>query len=145
MHINAAGLALIKQYEGFSKAPYRCPAGLWTIGYGHTGGVHEHTTSISETQASELLARDVREAEVAVSELIEIDVNENQFSALVSLLFNIGRTNFAHSTLLKKLNAEEIEQAADEFLRWIYASGTPLQGLKNRRIAERELFLTEAS
>ncbi len=141
MQINTAGLSLIKQYEGFSKTPYRCPAGLWTIGYGHTSGVHEHTAAITEAEALELLRRDVRAAEQAVCELLTVEVNENQFAALVSFTFNVGHTNFAHSTLLARVNAEEFDAAATQFLRWVYAGGVPLQGLKNRRMAERQLFL----
>jgi lysozyme len=141
MQINPAGLSLIKQYEGFSKTPYRCPAGLWTIGYGHTAGVHEHTAAITEAEALELLRRDVRTAEQAVHELLAVEVNENQFSALVSFTFNVGRANLAHSTLLARVNAEEFDAAANQFLRWVYAGGVPLQGLKNRRMAERQLFL----
>lgn len=142
MQINAAGLSLIKQFEGFSKTPYRCPAGIWTIGYGHTGGVHEYTTAITKEEAEALLARDVRAAETEVSTLVTVPLHENQFSALTSFLFNVGRANVAASTLLVRVNAGEMQLAANEFLRWIYASGVPLTGLKNRRMAERQLFLS---
>lgn len=141
MQINAAGLSLIKQSEGCSKTPYRCPAGIWTIGYGHTSGVHEHTPPITEAEAEALLVRDLRGAEQAVNACVHVPLNANQFAALVSFVFNVGSANFAHSRLLKHMNAGEMDTAADEFLRWVYAKGVPLAGLKTRRMAERALFL----
>lgn len=145
--LNDEGLAIIKAHEGISLTPYLCPAGKWTIGYGHTSGVNEKTPPITTSQACELLLRDVRAAEGAVSRLVSAALNDNQFSALVSFVFNLGEGNFAKSTLLRRLNGGMSQEAADEFRKWVYgrdpSTGLPkkLPGLKSRRDAERALFL----
>lgn len=142
MQLSDTGLELIKRFEGFSSAPYLCPAGVWTIGYGRTEGIHANTPPISEQVAEIYLREDVYEAENAVLDLVNIPLTQSQFDALVCLTFNIGAGHFKRSTLLKKLNGSDVESAANEFLRWIYASGKKLKGLEKRRKAERELFLT---
>ncbi len=138
-HVSAA--ALIKRFEGFSCTPYRCPAGVWTIGYGHTAGVHAHTAPITEEEAEALLLRDMRGAEQVVDTWVKTPLNAHEKAALVSFVFNVGRAHFISSTLLTRLNAGEKAHAADELLRWVYASGAPLEGLKTRRMAERQIFL----
>lgn len=143
MKINQRGIDLIKQFEGFSAAPYVCPGGKLTIGYGHTATVTEQTPAISEQQAEYLLLSDVSAAENAVLQMVDVPMNDNQFSALVSFVFNIGASAFARSTLLKKLNESDYESAAGQFERWAYAKGKKLEGLVRRRAAERELFEDE--
>lgn len=135
------GLELIKHFEGLRLAAYKCSAGVWTIGYGHTGGVNPGDI-IDEITAESLLRKDVAVSESAVSRLVSVPLNQHQFDALVSFVFNLGAGNFRTSTLLKKLNAGDYSGAADEFSRWINAGGKPLPGLARRREAERLLFLT---
>lgn len=138
--ITEEGLDLIKQFEGLRLEAYQCSAGVWTIGYGHTLGVQEGDT-ISEVDADDFLAEDIGWAESEISRGVRVPISDNQFSALVSLVFNIGKGAFRASTLLKKLNDGEYDEAADEFLRWNKVHGKTLAGLTRRREAERELFL----
>jgi GH24 family phage-related lysozyme (muramidase) len=139
--INQRGLALIKEFEGCQLEAYLCPAGVWTIGYGHTLSA-AHGMSIDETKAEALLREDLQEAEEAVDRLVTVPINENQFSALVSFAFNVGAGALQESTLLSLLNAgAEVETIAAQFLRWNKAGDEELAGLTRRRHAERALFL----
>lgn len=134
---------LIKQFEGKSLEAYLCSAGRFTIGYGHTGpGVHGGM-KITEEEAERLLSEDIANAEVAVNALVapEIDLTQNQFDALVSFTFNVGKGNLRASTLLRMVNDEEFYGAGDQFLRWVYAGDRVVEGLRRRRQAERQLFL----
>lgn len=166
--INAAGLNLIKQFEGLVDGdpntpgydPYLDPVGIWTIGYGHairnaSGHFIKGTANreraqaiypngLSKEEVDALLAEDVAKRERSVARMTEgVKLNSNQFSALVSFVFNIGETNFLESTMLRKLRAGDFEGAAAEFPRWKYADGKELEGLVRRREAERQLFLKE--
>lgn len=119
---------------------YKCPAGVWTIGYGHTHGVTEGLT-ITEQIADELLKEDLKDFEKCINDL-HINLRQNQFDALVALVFNIGTGRFQSSTLRKKLAANATDQTiAKEFKKWVYAGGKVLQGLINRRNEEAELWL----
>lgn len=144
--ISENGLSMIASFESFEPKAYYCPAGVLTIGYGHTGTnaqgqeLQEGDT-VSHEQAMRLLYEDVLWAEDAVNEQ-RLHLTQNQFDALVSFVFNVGATAFAHSTLLKKLKSCDFEDAADEFLRWNKAGGKVLRGLTARREAERDLFLS---
>jgi lysozyme len=142
MTINQDGLELIKSFEGLYLDAYLDPVDIWTIGYGHTEGVYEGMT-ITEAQAEDLLREDLAEFEAAVSEAVQVDLNENQFSALVSFTFNLGPENIFDSTLLKLLNQGDFQGAADQFLIWNKAGSQELEGLTRRRKAERALFLGE--
>lgn len=150
MIISDAGKELIMRFEGCSLKPYKCPAGKWTIGYGHTdphGYVEklaQQQGSITQHQAEEILALDLSKFEDAVRELCPT-ANANQHSAMVCLAFNIGITRFSNSTLRRKFNAGDIQGAADEFPKWCSAGGVQLPGLVKRRAAERALFLTAVS
>lgn len=143
MQISQKGLDLVKRYEGLILEAYKCPAGVWTIGYGHTHQVKRDDV-INETMALEFLKQDIRHAQKAVSNLVTVELMQNQIDALVSFVFNIGVTNFKKSTLLKMLNAGNFNAATNQFSRWNKArvSGklTPLAGLTNRRAHEAELF-----
>lgn len=140
-HINEKGLALVKDFEGCDLEAYLCPAGIWTIGYGHTLST-EPGMSIDETEAESLLREDLRKAEEAVDQLVTVPINDNQFSALVSFTFNIGAGALQESTLLSLLNAgARSEIVANQLLRWNKAGGEALPGLTRRRQAERALFL----
>jgi lysozyme len=138
--VNAAGIRLIKEFEGLRLQSYRCPAGVWTIGYGHTATAKPGQT-ITEAEADRLLRQDLALFEECVRSAVRIPVTQNQFSALVSLAFNIGCGALQGSTLIRLLNANKVQEAAQEFLRWVNANGKPLPGLVRRRQAERTLFL----
>lgn len=139
MQISKAGLDLIKQFEGLYLKAYRCPAGVPTIGYGHTAGVAMGQT-ITQQQADDYLRRDVRQFERAVARLVTVPLTQGQFDALVSFAFNLGEGALAQSTLLRMLNAGDYAGAAAQFDRWNKAGGRVLPGLVRRRAAERALF-----
>lgn len=138
-HINAAGLLLIKQHEGLRREAYLCPAGVLTIGYGHTRDVHPNDR-IFEGEAEVLLQEDVAVFEKAVSALVRVPLNANQFSALVCFCFNVGMSGFARSTLLSLLNRGWYAQVPAQLLRWTKAGGREVPGLLNRRRDEMALW-----
>lgn len=142
MHINDEGLQIIKDSEGLRLKAYRDSGGVLTIGYGHTSaaGAPAVTTGmrITAEEANEILRRDVMVAEDDVRALVKVPLNENQFSALTSFLFNLGREQVQSSTLIRKLNAGA--DPAAEFDRWVYDDGVKLNGLVKRRAKERALF-----
>lgn len=143
MRTGSAGIALIKRFEGCRLQAYPDPATGGepiTIGVGHTGGVKLGDT-ITQEEADELLHGDLIHAEDDIARLVKAPLNQNEYDALVSLVFNIGGTNFAMSTLLKHLNAWRYDDAANQFLVWNKAAGKVMQGLIRRREAERKLFL----
>ncbi|MBD2105968.1 lysozyme [Nodosilinea sp. FACHB-13] len=148
--INAAGLAIIKGFEGLSLSAYPDPGTggePWTIGYGHTSSagapqVYRGLT-ITRAEAEEILKRDLKKYEKAVSDAVTRTLTSDQFSALVSFTFNVGPSNLQSSTLLKKLNAGDMAGASEEFAKWIYAGGNVMPGLQRRRKAERALFRSE--
>ena len=135
------GIDLIKQFEGLRLTAYKCAAGVWTIGYGHTAGVREGQT-ITEEEAENLLRYDLQTFEVGVSQVVKVFLHQHQFDALVSFAFNVGLTAFRQSTLLCRLNGgESAERVAAEFLRWNKAGGKVVEGLTRRRERESEIFL----
>ena len=124
-----------------------CPALHWTIGYGAIWGldgkrVTEDHPDIDEEQANQLLKRDVRNSEVAVLRQIKVTLDDGQFDALCSFVFNLGSGSLQSSTLKRKINRGDYIGAADEFPRWVYAGGRKLKGLIKRRNHERLMFLT---
>lgn len=143
------GIELIKEFEGLRTTAYKCPAGVWTIGYGHTGAVDgKPITSgmkITAAKATELLRGDLAKFEAAVNSYVKATLTQNMFDALVSFSFNVGAGALKTSTLLRKLNAGDYDGAADEFLKWNKAGGVVLNGLVRRRKAERTLFLNGAA
>lgn len=141
MRTSQAGINLIKQFESLRLEAYRCPADIWTIGYGHTAGVRRGDR-IDEQKAEQLLAEDLRQFEAVVSRECP-GVNQNQFDALVSFTFNLGTRNFMKSTLLKcvKANPQSVN-IRDEFSRWNKAKGMVLSGLIRRRKAEADLYFS---
>ena len=140
MNISETGIQLIKKFEGCSLKAYKCPAGIWTIGYGHTSGVKEGQT-ITKKEAEAYLKQDLTTFETFVTNLVTVAINQNQFDALVSFCYNLGPGNLRSSTLLKRINAGDFNGAAEQFDRWIYAGGRKLSGLVKRRAAEKTLFL----
>lgn len=140
MEISNEGLELIKEAEGLRLKAYKCPAGVWTIGYGHTGGVRAGQT-ITLAKAEELLRCDVEWAERAVNDT-RVPLRQTQFDALVSLVFNIGAGAFAKSSLRRKLVAGAADKVvASEFLKWKYSRGQILPALLKRRQKEAALFM----
>lgn len=156
---------LIKKYEGTGKAdpktgdllPYLDPVGIWTIGWGHAirhdgrflRGQADgllvrslYPTGLTVQQATALLDSDLVETGTEVLAAVVVELNDNQFGALVSFTFNLGIGNLKQSTLLKRLNAGDYAAAADEFSKWVKAGGKTLPGLVERRKAEAELFST---
>jgi lysozyme len=142
-HINEQGLDLIKRFEGFYAKPYICPAGYWTIGYGHL--CDKNHSPISKEQAEEYLKKDLAIAEngiLAYSPTAMADLTDNQFSALVSFAFNLGIGAYRSSTLRKKINAKEFDEVPNQLRRWVFANGRKLTGLALRRNAEAALFMS---
>lgn len=142
MKTSEKGINFIKSFEAFKERPYLCPAGVWTIGYGHVIGQNEHFDEISENYAHSMLAYDLKFAESAVSRNIDIELSQNEFDALVSFAFNLGSGALQRSTLRQKINygiaGEDIYK---EFMKWVYAAGRKLVGLVRRRSAEAEMYL----
>lgn len=140
--INAAGLALIKSFEGCELHEYVDAVGVPTIGYGHTGpDVHPGETE-TQAQADATLQHDLAEFEQGVNGCVSRNLTSNQFSALVSFAYNVGLGSLTDSTLLRKVNAGDFAGAADEFGKWVHGNGNQvLPGLVRRRAAERALFL----
>lgn len=139
--INSLGLQIIKSYEGFSSKLYICPSGYKTIGYGHKLLKEEDYKSISKDFADELLKKDLLIAENAVARLIYQDLSDNQFSSLVSFVFNLGSGAFQRSALRQKINYDDnLNDICHEFLRWCYCNGKFSKGLYNRRVTESQLY-----
>lgn len=152
MTINQAALDLIKVSEGWVDHWYPDPGTggePWTCCYGHTSAAGPprytagQTFTIAEGEA--ILRQDLAGTEATVKQLVKTPLNENEYGALVSFVFNIGGGNFAGSTMLRLLNVGELSQAAGEFGRWTHAAGKVLPGLVTRRAAEMKLFLTPTS
>lgn len=140
--INAAGIALIKEFEGLRLEAYKDPVGIWTIGYGSTNNpLAIPGSKITEAQAETLLRDDLDRFERAVSAMAPV-ATDNQFAAMVSLAFNVGEGEggFKTSTLRRKHNEGDYEGAANEFQRWNKAGGKVLGGLTRRRAAEAALY-----
>lgn len=140
MNTSQEGLALIRKYEGLELKAYRCPAGVWTIGYGHTKGVSPKQV-IDQNEANWLLANDVQGYEAAVNELVTVPLLQREFDALVSFTFNLGAGSLRQSTLLRRLNAGEDKATVfrEELPRWNKGPNGPLLGLTYRRNAEVNL------
>jgi len=142
--INQAGLNLIKEFEGFRAYFYGDPVGIRTIGYGHAchandcSQIHE---PISEAEGEALLKSDLVSRQDCVQNEVSF-VNDNQFAALTSFVFNLGCGAFQGSTLLTYVRAQNYGAAAEEFGKWVYAGGKILDGLVRRRAAEKNLFLS---
>jgi GH24 family phage-related lysozyme (muramidase) len=140
------GIELLKRFEGLELEAYQDIAGIWTIGYGHTGDDVQPGMKLSEREAEELLRRDLKPREQAVSSAVKVSLNQNEFDALVSFVYNVGAAAFRGSTALKRLNRGDRVGAADALTWWNKATvGGVLRevlGLTRRRAAEKALFLT---
>lgn len=143
MRTSQAGLDLIKEFEGFSPEPYDDVGGLSTIGYGHLIKRGEHFDRITREEGEHILSLDVQFAENCIEQHVEPDLEQYEFDALVSFIFNLGCANFARSTLRKMINAENFANASNEFPKWNRVNGRVVRGLVRRRAAERALFRGE--
>ena len=143
MKISDKGIEFLIKEEGEVLHAYRCAAGVWTIGVGHTGGVTPNM-KITKEQSRQLLKSDLCRFEKAVSETIKHELLQHQFDALVSFSFNVGTQAFINSTLAKKINANAPwNEVRAEFLRWNKAGGKVLAALTSRRKREAKLFYGE--
>lgn len=146
MKTSDKGLALIKQFEGFSARPYLCPAGVPTIGYGATyypdgRRVTMQDKPVSEADASVMLRAMLASYEAGIARYVQVPLTQGQYDALVSFAYNLGLSALKSSTLLRLLNLRDYAGAAAQFARWNRAGGKVLPGLTRRREAERVMFL----
>ena len=141
MKTSEKGKALIREFESLRLEAYRCPAGVLTIGYGHTAGVKEGDR-IDKRCAEYFLDKDLEDVEAVINRECP-GVNQNQFDALASFVFNLGVKKFLPSTLLKCVKANPGNpNIRGEFLRWVKAGGVTLSGLMRRRRREAELYFS---
>ena len=145
MHVSPSGVDLICNFEGLRLKAYDDGVGVWTIGYGTTKYPNGIRVKKGDTctldQAKAYMQNDLKAFEQTVNSAVKVPVSQNQFDALVSLAYNIGSTAFKNSTLVKRLNEGNYKAAANQFDVWVNAGGKRMQGLVNRRAAERTLFL----
>lgn len=142
MIISQKGLDLIKKFEGFSNKEYICPAGKATIGYGHVILASESFQEpMTRLEAENLLKKDLEPRQKSLNGFLKVNLSQNQFDALMSLIYNIGTGNFQKSTLLKFVNDRLFDKVPDQFRRWSYVNGKVSKGLLNRREEEIKLWL----
>lgn len=147
MRLSDKGIQFLKQREGEVLHVYKDSRGLWTVGVGHLLTAEDKKlwtlgSKITQDESTKLLRSDLESREQFLTALIKVPVTQNQFDAMLSLLFNIGNKAFAGSTLLKRLNAGDYAGAADAFMSWTKA-GSDKNILRPRRELERKLFLTK--
>lgn len=156
MKVSQKCIAQIKQDEGVRSRPYQCPALLWTIGVGHVIDPQHAKVPLadrkqlpipagwdrvlSNDEIDDILRKDLARFEAGVLRLIKVPLTQGQFDALVSFSFNVGLGNLQNSTLRMKVNREDYEGAAEQFLVWTKAGGRVLPGLVKRRTHEKEMF-----
>ena len=144
MRMTEDGLALIKRFEGFRAEAYRCPAGVWTVGSGHTSAAGPPAVTggmtITRADAERILRRDVEEFARDVAASLSISLDDRQFSALVSFAYNVGITNFRKSSVRACVNGGDLAGVPQRLALWNKARGRVLPGLVKRRAAEAELF-----
>ena len=139
MKTGTKGLDLIKFFEGLELEAYRCAAGVWTIGYGHTKGV-ERGMKIDANTANKMLSEELTEYENYINSYVTVELNQDQFDAMVSWVYNLGGGNLKASTLLQVLNDGDYDGVPAQMMRWNKAGGRVLEGLTKRRQAEADLF-----
>ena len=135
-----AGLAITESFEGLRLTAYQDVAGVWTIGYGHTGAEVHAGLTITQPEADRLLRADLASAEACVNRAVTAALTLEQFDALVDFCFNAGRGSFLGSSLLRKLNEGDAAGAAAQFGLWVHAGGEVVEGLVRRRKAEAAMF-----
>lgn len=138
-YCNERGVQLLRDFEGLRLTAYKCPAGFWTVGYGHTLSARAGQ-KITRAEAELLLGQDLQRFEQGITRLVTVPLTSNQFSALVCFTFNIGLTAFENSTLRRLLNRCWYSQVPTQMRRWDKANGKVLPGLARRRLAEAALW-----
>jgi len=132
--------ALLKKFEGCKLKAYYCPAGVCTIGYGHTSAAGAPQVvdgmTITQADAEDILKRDIVKYEIAVMDLVKVKLTQNQFDVLVDFAYNAGVGNLKSSTMLKKINSGNLDMVPDELMKWTKGGGKVLPGLVRRRQAE---------
>lgn len=149
MRLNENGLALLRSFEGFRAEAYKDSAGVWTIGYGHTGragppSVHAHSR-MGEPEARALLALEAEAFAAMLRRHLRRELSDDQFSALVCFAYNVGEANLAKSSVLKAANAGDDAAVARRLGLWVKAGGKPMAGLVRRRAAEAALYLSASA
>jgi len=139
MNISQEGISLIKKFEGCELEAYKCAAGVWTIGYGHTKNVKENDV-ITKEEAESMLVHELQEYCNDVDIAVKVDLKQNEFDALVSWTYNLGPTNLNSSTMLRVLNEGKHDDVPTQIKRWNKAGGEVLKGLIRRRNAEALMF-----
>ena len=144
MKTSSAGIKHIREFEGERLKAYKCSAGVWTIGVGHTSAAGSPSVTegmtITAAESSTILARDLAAFELGVDRMLEVEVTQAQFDVLVSFAFNCGLGALKKSTLLKRVNEGKHDAIPAELMKWTKAGGKELRGLVLRRTAERKLF-----
>lgn len=147
MQVTEEGLALIRRFEGFRARAYRCPAGVWTIGFGHTAQAGPPAVTpgmvLGEAEAERILRDDVQRFADEVAPLLAREVSAAQFSALVSFAYNVGVAGFRSSSVLKAVNAGRLDEVPARLRLWVKGGGRVLPGLERRRAAEAEIFMSD--
>lgn len=132
----------VAEQEGFEAMAYKCPAGRWTIGFGHARNVHEGDV-ITRREAYELLARDLIRTQEELATLIHIDINENQFIALMSFVYNFGLTKCRTYRLFGMINRGETENIKEWWPKYCDPKNKKItKGLRDRRMRELNLFFS---
>jgi lysozyme len=146
VNVSKAGIALIKHHEGVRSKPYRCPAGLWTVGVGHLIGDGKqlpdaYNKTFTSTEVDGILKADLRRFELGVNKLLpNVPLKQNEFDALVSFCFNLGLGCFQRSTIRQALLRGNKEKAMESLVKYCRAGGKILKGLQTRRLDEKTLF-----
>ena len=143
--LSEAGLALTRRFEGLRLQAYQDSAGVWTIGYGHTGPEVKPGQRISELEAEALLRADMTAAVKCANRAVEVEISQAQFDALADFCFNVGRGAFLQSSLLRYVNQENFQAVVVQFGNWVYAGGMRVEGLARRRAAEAAMFQGDAA
>jgi lysozyme len=142
--ITQLGVDFIARSEGLKLKAYKCPAGVWTIGYGHTSAMGAPEVYpgmvITVEQAADILQDDIERVEAILRRHIKVPLTQSQYAALVSFVFNIGGPKFAKSTLLRLLNKRDYDSVPAQLLRWTHSNGAVLPGLVTRRTAEAAMW-----
>lgn len=153
--ISDTGLSIIKRFEGLHSLSedgatvkaYKCPAGKYTIGWGHVDKVKASSTA-TVAECEDFLRQDLREVHTTIDRYVSVPLTQNQYDALASFVFNLGAGNFLKSTLLKKLNSGRYDEVPEQIMRWnkarVAGELMPLKGLTRRRAAEAALFSMDA-
>lgn len=142
-YVDTKLLNFVIKFEGFSSVPYVCSGGMVTIGYGHQYDKLENLTSISQFYAKQLLNKELLNFQNYVESLVTLELDNDKIYAMTSLCYNIGKSAFKNSTLLKKVNQGKHEDVPKEFLKWRLSKGKPLRGLLKRRLEEALLYCSQ--